>query len=159
MRPTLHGATTFVVGLVALAAPTSPATAQAGSGNDGLISAAAFFRPAPAAPDLALGVRRASATLSGVTPGGSALFYRLSLATVHHASTRLERVARIVLDDDRDGRIEIDAATPVGTRAVWLAVDLETRRNLLLVSGEGPARPLELSLVSVRHGTDPRVAD
>lgn len=77
------------------------------------------------ASELTLHVGSGRITVEGLTPGKEALVFSVGRKAMSHYS-RTVQVAEVLADSDGDGRVELDAETPL--RSVWIAVDLQTAR-------------------------------
>ena len=82
-------------------------------------------------------------TASGITPGGSALFFGSGRQKNGYDQT-LIRVARSVTDDDHDGSVTFDLGKPVPATTIWVVVDMTDGRYALATPTEAVAEAVSL---------------
>jgi hypothetical protein len=126
-----------------------------------LIGAESMFVSAPQPRRLAVSLREGTASISGITAGGRVLVYRRSNQTIHFASSRVQRDLEIVVDEDRDGSVDVDVdlETSAHTLDLLLFVDLAARDALLVRTGENATAERSVESLAIRREADPRAGD
>jgi hypothetical protein len=96
-----------------------------------------FADRAAAAPDLTVTLSQRTITVSGLAPGGSAVFFGIAQVPIPHAfMNRLKRWAVIVDVTGHDGTATLDLKDDVPPKSVWAVVDLQNA-HYGIVSGTG----------------------
>jgi hypothetical protein len=79
----------------------------------------------------------------GLVPGADAVW--LGVAHTRHGwDHRIQRIDRLVTDDDGDGRVELVWHEPLPIQSVWVVVDQASGRHAVATPPGMPLRPLEL---------------
>ena len=91
------------------------------------IAFAAVFclaHPLAADPGLTATVGAHTVSASGLSPGGTAVFFAVLREPIPGAyMDRVSRLAKVVVDDDRDGIVTFDLGRPIPSVSIWAAVE------------------------------------
>lgn len=104
----------------------------------GVVASLALAAPLAAAPRIAF--TAGGATADGIRPGGDAIWF-VHEVTEFNGGPRLARIARVVTDEDRDGRVSLEGS--VTPSSVWAVVDYATGESAIVMpEGAPPVREL-----------------
>lgn len=110
----------------------------------------------PTLPTLDLTLEADAVTVTGVTPGGSLAWILLTHHRVgYYPVTRYG--AEILVDDDGDGALRIEAPEGIPIMALFLAVDLATGEGSWIAPDGFEPRVLDLPSQALAHGPTGRL--
>lgn len=88
------------------------------------LALACLAGPAAADPGLTVTLGAHTVSASGVTRGSKAVFFAVLREPIPGAyMSRVSRLARVLVDDDRDGVVTLDLGRPIPASSVWAVVE------------------------------------
>jgi len=111
----------------------------------GLASALLVARAATADPGLTITLGAHTVSASGLSHGSSAVFFAVLHEPIPGAyMDRISRLAKVLVDDDRDGVVTFDLGRPIPATSVWAVVEPQNGRY-----GMAAGRRLDVKIVSI----------
>lgn len=104
------------------------------------IATSALAQPAggPKAPEITFQPR--SVSLDGITAKGQVVWFSVAREVAEDDVATIVRRSDVKVDDDGDGKVQIDLTQDVPLRSIWVAVDLATGRYAVATPEGYPLR-------------------
>ncbi len=109
--------------------------------------------PAVADPGLTVTLGAHTVTASGLSPGGSAVFFAVLREPIRGAyMDRVSRLARVLVDDDRDGVVTLDLGRPIPAISLWAVVEPQNGRYGITTGGRFVVTTMSIAPDALRKG-------
>jgi hypothetical protein len=115
----------------------------------GLAAALLIALPALADPGLTITLGAHTVSASGLSRGSSAVFFAVLHEPIPGAyMNRISRLARVIVDDDKDGVATLDLGRPIPATSVWAVVEPQNGHY-----GITTGRRLDIAMLSIPPDT------
>jgi hypothetical protein len=119
----------------------------------GFAAVLSIVGPAMADPGLTVTLGAHTVSASGLSPGSSAVFFAVLHEPIPGAyMNRVSRLAKVLVDDDRDGVVTLDLGRPIPAISIWAVVEPQNGHYGITTGGRFAVTTISIAPDALRKG-------